>query len=116
VADKQPTQYVQLGPSRFQLVRRYASEDRQWPRDIPHPSGKRPIVVDLVLQELHVDRFAKLEDIMNGTAKTQWRDVPIAEHIEGLPEDHDGPVTKPKPYLSLVDPANPQDHGPDIEP
>jgi hypothetical protein len=53
---------------------------------------------------------------MNGTAKTQWRDVPIAEHIEGLPEDHDGPVTKPKPYLSLVDPANPQDHGPDIEP
>lgn len=85
---------------------------------MPHPSGKRPIIVDLVLQELYVDRSAKLEDIMNGTAKTQWRDIPITEYIEGVPEDHDGPVAKPKlkSHLSLVDPANPQDHGPEVEP
>jgi hypothetical protein len=70
-------------------VRRYASEDRQWPRNMPHPSGRRPIVADLILQEQWVDGGASMQSLADGTALIEWRDVQVVPEVEGLPEDHE---------------------------
>lgn len=85
-------------------VKRYAAEDRQWPRNMPHPSGKRPIVVDMILQEEWIDPAGGILNM--ATAAREWRDVTIMPEVEGVPDDHFDLVPKTAPRkLSLV-PSN----------
>lgn len=71
----------------LRLVKRYAGEERQWPRNLQHASGKRPIYADLVLQEQWIDPEGGIASI--ATAAREWRDVFIVPEVEGLPADHD---------------------------
>ena len=73
----------------MQIVQRYASEEKQWPRDMPHPSGKRPVVVDYVLQHMWADPQASISDVVAGLAAVEWRDVRIVPGVQGLPTNHE---------------------------